>query len=851
MGNRNNIVYNSAHPDIPLPEPAIVEIGTPFTAAVPQKSSGWTFDGWYTDMQYANKWVDGTVITGDLALYGKWTADTVEVLVNFAYTSNSEDTGATLPNGIEWPVNTKIYPTNLPALPTPETQTTTITGWYIDAQGEVLVDETGVLVGAEGVTLYAKAVSSEVHSVSFDYALGRLDTETDNNYPMPENSGCAWDAEALGDDSVLPTEIITGEVGETVALPAATDMQNLFAGTECEAEFKGWYSEPVASGEPLTEVTIGEDTTVYALYEPKTEQEFVDVTYKIADVYIPTVVQGQVVPSDEKIEVKDALSLMPDIPCEFVGESNANNDEVELADYEWHDKVVKGSKYRLALPDNTTERTQDYEFGGYYSDVNCENKIEPVIDELNENMTVYLKFVAKAEVALPTEELTDTYNISFEVDGFAADTDVPSGGLMPPDMELPDATKIEPVDVDEQAFPDLFEEFIPTEMPAAEGFKFVRWYFYDADGNKVNFVPDETEITRDMVLHPEFEMVDLDTKTTVKLVELTPDMPGAPENYDWDDVPVAPFDGITNPKVVDIGSTFDVSAIELPELEPTFEVDGYYTLDTSGATPVFVEFTTGRIDSATTLYVKFASTIPAPIDVVYHNDESTPEAQLIAPDFDYELAASTTNTGGLDYEPRPADLVAVASLANSSNAATPVISGYYSDASYTNLFDPTATTTAGEVVNIYPKVETLDKIMVTVDYIPEVYTLTGSNFQFEIPTAPELPLSVQTATTYLFDADTTGADILSTIGLPPVIEFWKPKNHEYGNCYWYTVASDTSQIPHPFNPDGFALTGSITLYPQFDADMSYPPIRRRDDLHLTLTNAVSSSAAAGVASTTD
>ena len=106
-------------------------------------------------------------------------------------------------------------------------------------------------------------------------------------------------------------------------------------------------------------------------------------------------------------------------------------------------------------------------------------------------------------------------------------------------------------------------------MPAAEGFKFVRWYFYDADGNKVNFVPDETEITRDMVLHPEFEMVDLDTKTTVKLVSLTPDMPGAPENYDWDDVPVAPFDGITNPKVVNIGSTFDVSAIELPELEPT------------------------------------------------------------------------------------------------------------------------------------------------------------------------------------------------------------------------------------------------------------------------------------------
>ncbi len=118
-------------------------------------------------------------------------------------------------------------------------------------------------------------------------------------------------------------------------------------------------------------------------------------------------------------------------------------------------------------------------------------------------------------VALPTEELTDTYNISFEVDGFTADIDVPSGGIIPPDIELPDATAIELVDVDQQAFPDLFEEFIPKEMPASEGFKFVRWYYYDKDGNKVNFVPDETPITQDMVLHPEFEVVDLEFESTV------------------------------------------------------------------------------------------------------------------------------------------------------------------------------------------------------------------------------------------------------------------------------------------------------------------------------------------------
>lgn len=845
---RTNIVYNSAHPDIPLPEPALVEIGKPFTAAVPQTVSGWTFEGWYTDRNYTNKWVDGTIVTGDLDLFGKWSeGGGGDNMVNFAYTTNSEDKSAPIPNSILWPSNTRIYPENLPALPTPTVQTTTITGWYLDAQGLTLIDDSGVLVGEGGITLYAKSVNSEIHSVSFDYSVGRLNTETDENYPMPESATAAWDAEALGDDSVLPTELITGEIGETVELPLAEDMQALFADTSCEAEFKGWYPEPVASGDPITEVTIGDDTTVYALYEPVTEPEFVDVTYKIANVYIPKVEGGEIVPSDEKIAVEDAISLMPDVPCEYVGANNATADEVELSDYEWHDKVIKGSKYRLALPDNTNERTQDYEFGGYYSDLNCAIELGSVIEELNENITVYCKFVPKSEVVLPTEELTDTHNITFEVDGFAADSDVPSGGMMPPDMELPDATAHEPVEIDHEAFPDLVDAYIPTEMPACEGFKFVRWYYYDKDGNKVNYVPDETEITQDMVLHPEFEMVDLDQETTVKLVELTPDVIGAPAELDWKDVPTEPFKGMVNPKLVTVGSTFDVSTITFPELEDTFEVEGYYTIDNSGDVPTLVEFTTGTINEATTLYVRFNSTIAAPIDVVYHNDESSAEAQLIAPDFDYELAASTTNTGGLDYEPRPADLV---SVANAGINPTVVISGYYSDSGYTSLFDPSATTTAGEEINIYPKIESLNKIMVTVDYIPKVYSLTGSNFQFEIPTAPELPLSNATATTYLFDANATGSDILAAVGIPPIMQFWKAKNHEYNNCYWYTVASDASQIPHPFNPEGFTLTEPITLYPQFEADMDYPNgVIRRDDMNLTLTNAVSSAAAAGVSTT--
>lgn len=864
MANLNKIAYASGHPDIALPEPQLVEIGTAFTAAVPQSAAGWTFNGWYTDRLYQNKWIDGTVITGDLNLYGKWTEGSGgDGVVNFAYSNNSDDTSAGLPGSIDWPVNTKIYPSNLPSLPVPTSETTIITGWYVDAGAEILVNSDGVLVPETGITLYAKANNSGVISVSFDYAIGREDKTTDDDFPMPETAECAWDAEILGDNNVLPKALIMGEPGDVVELPKADEMEDLLPDTECEAKFKGWFADPLASGKPLTEITLGEeDTKVYALYEPVETTEYVDVTYKVANVYVPEVnSDGEIIPSEEKIPTLDAVSLMPDLPCEFVGEETrarrgVRANETENSDYEWHDTVVKGSEYRLALPDTTTGRTTDYEFAGYYKDINCEYEQEEVIESLNSDITVYCKFVPKSEVALPTEDLPMTYNITYEVDGFAADSDIPSGGLMPPDLELPDATSHQPVDIDEEAFPDLIDPFIPDDIPACEGFDFKGWYFYDVDGEKVDFEPGETNVESDLVLHPEFEMLELNSEAPVQLVELTPDTLGAPEDLTWHEVPMLPFAGMTNPIIVDIGSTFNVSTIELPELEDTFEVEGYYRLELVNGAYVLVEANTFKVTEATTLYVKFRSTLDEPIDVVYHNDESTIDAQLIAPDFDYELAAATQSTGGFAYEPRPADVNMLETALVARGARTgqvradgdnTVISGYYSDPEYTQLFDPDAVTAEGETIDIYPKVESLPKIMVTVDYVPRVYSAVASNFKFEIPTAPELPLSPSTATTYLLDQSSTGPEILSAVGQPPTIEFWRQAIHEYGNCYWYTVASATEQVPQPFNPVDFTLTEPITLYPQFEADMSYQPeIIERDDIRLTLTTGSSGAASVSV-----
>lgn len=854
------INFASGHPDIKLPSPQEVVIGTAFTAAVPETAEGWTFEGWFTDRQCTIPWVDGTIIKADLDLFGKWTEIAKTINVNFKYTSNSEDESAALPEDIAWPINTKIFAYNLPELPVPTSSTTTITGWYIDAQGEMLIDENGILVSEAGLTFYAKSESSAINSVSFAYAVGRLDPESDNEFPMPLTATAAWDAETLDDENVLPG-IKTGKVGDIIVLPTAAEMPDLFAGTEVAAEFKGWYPEPLASGTPLTSVVLGEeDQVVYALYEQKQEPEFVDITYKVANTYVPIVDKsGSIEAGSEEITVEEAISLMPDIPCEYIGDLFNKNAETEISDYEWHDKAVKGSSYKLALPDNVTERTADFVFGGYFKDINCNEALNSEFLEINEDLVVYVKLVRKPEVVLPNDDLPKTYNISYEIDGFASESDVPSGALMPPDLKLPDAVMFQPVEIDKEAFPDLIDKFVPAEMPACEGFKFNGWYFYNEFGEKVFFDPETTEIKSDLVLHPEFELLDLENKTVVQLVALTPDMAVAPNELAWQDVPERPFAGMTNPMTIALGSTFNVSDLDFSDLD-TFEVSGFYTLSLSGSNPTLIPFKSGVINSATTLYVQFKSTIDNPMEVIYHmptetSGEVSEENKLIEPDFDIEYASSlaTTTTpekAGFGYEPRPEDLFALGEKTSvASNDSYTIITGYFSDAGYKKVFDPKQETKAGETVEIYCKTEQLEKIPVTVDYIPRLYSIPSGDFKFEVPTAPELPLAVQTATTYSFDVNTTGKEILNTIGNPPTVEFWMPKNHGYNNCYYYSTVSGSIDNPIPFNTENFRLTEPIVLYPQFQADMSYPSgVIKRYDINLELTNAVSNSSTASVSS---
>ncbi len=49
--------------------------GTAYTAGVVTPFEGYTFDGWYTDYGFSRKYVDGTVLTEDITLRGRWSAN--------------------------------------------------------------------------------------------------------------------------------------------------------------------------------------------------------------------------------------------------------------------------------------------------------------------------------------------------------------------------------------------------------------------------------------------------------------------------------------------------------------------------------------------------------------------------------------------------------------------------------------------------------------------------------------------------------------------------------------------------------------------------------------------------------
>ncbi|MBQ6797497.1 MAG: InlB B-repeat-containing protein [Clostridia bacterium] len=77
------------------PEDDTVDHGTAYTAENSADVEGYLFDGWYTDESCTSEFADGTAITADTDLYGKWIENRVKVSGSVAWEN--------VPNGLSVP----------------------------------------------------------------------------------------------------------------------------------------------------------------------------------------------------------------------------------------------------------------------------------------------------------------------------------------------------------------------------------------------------------------------------------------------------------------------------------------------------------------------------------------------------------------------------------------------------------------------------------------------------------------------------------------------------------------------------------------------------------------------------
>ena len=79
-----------------------MDYGTAYTAEAIAKIKGYRFDGWYTDSGCTAKFADGTAITADTDLFGRWTTVTGNLYITNKVTGDIADQTLSFPFKVEF-----------------------------------------------------------------------------------------------------------------------------------------------------------------------------------------------------------------------------------------------------------------------------------------------------------------------------------------------------------------------------------------------------------------------------------------------------------------------------------------------------------------------------------------------------------------------------------------------------------------------------------------------------------------------------------------------------------------------------------------------------------------------------
>lgn len=351
--------------DVAPPANDYIRTGRAYTAKAQQNShQGYTFDGWYTDEECTQPFVDGTVLNTDTVLYGHWTRlDTKTVTFKVQNGKWSDGTSADktvtvkLRNGLG-----TLSEADVPTGMTPDTGYKAPGAWDIRPN----TDPNGIT----GDVTYVYRFSSTGGSSSSSHHSTRYTLHYESN------GGTAYKDERCSSGTKMTLD-------KTPTRESYT--------------FTGWYADKALT-QKITTVTMNSDKTVYAGWEATGVPDKLNGDDHFA--YVIGYPDGKVHPEGNISRAETATIFFRLLKADIRdGNLTADNEFSDVSDGQWHNKavstmaklgIVKGRRADRFDPNASITRaefaaicarfsTRTVENSGSFSDISghwAENEIE-------------------------------------------------------------------------------------------------------------------------------------------------------------------------------------------------------------------------------------------------------------------------------------------------------------------------------------------------------------------------------------------------------------------------------------------------------------------------------------------
>ena len=358
----------------------------PTQNAVAGKDLNLKFDGWYTDEQCTQPFVDGTVLNTDTVLYGRWKAEHGNLSVAKTVAGNNGDTSKAFNFTVtlsDTGINGKFGEMNFAngvatfvlkhgesktAVGLPAGITYTVTEAEADKDGY-----TTTSVNASG-----SIIKDDTAAVTFTNTRNSSSSHHSTRYTLhyESNGGTAYKDERYSS-------------GTKVTLDKTPTRESY--------TFTGWYADKALT-QKITSVTMNSDKTVYAGWEATGVPDKLNGDDHFA--YVIGYPDGKVHPKGNISRAETATIFFRLLKADIRdGNLTADNDFSDVSDGQWHNKavstmaklgIVKGRRADRFDPDASITRaefaaicarfnTKPVENSGSFSDISghwAENEIE-------------------------------------------------------------------------------------------------------------------------------------------------------------------------------------------------------------------------------------------------------------------------------------------------------------------------------------------------------------------------------------------------------------------------------------------------------------------------------------------